>query len=123
MRHAELSGDGTGTAAENQGGTAAWSATDFKFFPGNAMLDAGAEGLGSGFFSSKAGSKTLSKAGSGAAIGYFLIGEHAFKEALAVAFDGTRDARNFDEVDAGSDQHDATVAQGESISSMPDKTC
>jgi hypothetical protein len=81
------------------------------------MLDAGAEGFGSGFFSSKAGSKALSKAGTGAAIGYFLIGEHAFKEALAVAFDGTRDARNFDEVDAGSDQHDATVAQGESISS------
>jgi hypothetical protein len=81
------------------------------------VLDTGAEGFGSGFFCGKTGGEALSKAGSGVAIGYFLISEHTLEEAPAVALDGTRDARNFDEVDAGSDQHDATVAQGESFSS------
>jgi hypothetical protein len=33
------------------------------------------------------------------------------EEAIAVAFDGARDTRNFDEVDSRTDQHDATVAQ------------
>ena len=75
------------------------------------MLDAGAEGFGSGFFGSKTGGKTLSGAGPGAAIRYFLISEYASEETLAVALDGVRDTRNLDQVDARTDEHDATVAQ------------
>jgi len=75
------------------------------------MLDAGAEGFGAGFFGGEAGGKTLREAGSGAAIGDFAGGKHALEEALAVAFDGMGDAGHFDEVDAGADQHEATVAQ------------
>ncbi len=111
MGDAELSGNGTGAAAQDQSGPAAWGATDFEFFPGNALLDSGAEGLGSCFFGGKAGCETLRCAGSDAAIRYFLIGEHALEEAVTVAFDGARDTRNFDEVDSRTDQHDATVAQ------------
>lgn len=75
------------------------------------MLNAGAEGFGSGFFGGEARGKTLSKAGSGAAIRDFFRGKDAFEEAFAVALDGVRDARDFDEVNAGADQHEATVAQ------------
>jgi len=111
MGDAELSGNGTGPAGEDQSGPVAGNATDLEFFPGNAVLDAGAQGLGSCLLGGKAGGETLRYAGSGAAIGYFLIGEHAVEEAIAVAFDGARDTRNFDEVDSRTDQHDATVAQ------------
>ena len=75
------------------------------------MLDAGAEGFGSGFFGGETGVETLGSTGSGTAIGNFLAGKYAFEKAVAVALDGARDARNFDEVDAGADQHEATVAQ------------
>jgi hypothetical protein len=112
-----LSGNDTRAASENEDGTAAWGSTDFELSPGNAVLNAGAEGFGSGFLGGKASGKALSEAGSGSAIGYFLMREHAFEEAVAIAFDGARDTRNFNQVDARSDQHDATVAQGESFSS------
>jgi hypothetical protein len=77
------------------------------------LLDSGTEGFGAGFFGGKTGGKTLSGAGSGAAIGYFPISEYAFEEAIAVALYGARDARDLNEVDPGTDQHDATVAQAE----------
>lgn len=75
------------------------------------MLDAGAEGFGSSFFGGKAGGETLDSTGSGAAIRDFVAGEYALEKAVAVALNGARDARNLDEVDAGADQHEATVAQ------------
>lgn len=75
------------------------------------MLDAGAEGFGSSFFGGETGRETLSGAGSGAAIRYFPISEYTGEEALAVAFDGTRDTWNFDQIDSRTDEHDATVAQ------------
>lgn len=84
---------------------------DLEFFPGNAVLNTGAEGFGSGFFGGEASGKTLSKAGSGATIGNFPGSEDALEEAVAVAFDRSRNTRNFNEVDAGADQHEATVAQ------------
>ncbi len=111
MGDAELSGDGTGAATQNQRGAATWSPTHFKFFPGNAMLDAGSEGFGSSFFGGEAGGKTLSKAGSGAAIGDFSSREYTLQETVAIALNGARDARYFDEIDAGADQHEAKVAQ------------
>ncbi len=83
------------------------------------MLDAGTESFGARFFGSETRSETLRSAGSGAAIGYFLMSEHALKKPIAVALHGASDTRHFDEVDPGADQHDATVAQGETIRSGP----
>jgi len=76
------------------------------------MLDAGAEGFGSCFFGGEACCEALGSTGSGAAIVNFPASKDAIEKAVAVAFDGARDAWNFDEVDACADQHDATVAQG-----------
>ena len=86
------------------------------------MLDAGAEGFGSGFFGGEAGGKTLDGAGSGATIGYFLFGKDAGEEAVAVALEGTGDARNLDEIDSSTDQHEATVAQEKSLVMDADKS-
>ena len=106
-----MSGDGTGASGKDQSGAAAGRAADLEFLPGNAVLDAGAEGFGSGLFGGETGGKTLSKAGAGAAIGYFFAGKHALEKAVAVALDGAGDARDLDQVNAGADQHEATVAQ------------
>ena len=106
-----MSGDSTCAAAEDQSGAAAGGAPDFEFLPGNAVLDASAESFGSGFFGGETGGKTLSKAGFGAAIRDFVGSKNPFEKAVAVALDGPCDARDFDEVDAGADQHEATVAQ------------
>lgn len=80
------------------------------------MLDAGAKRFGSGFLRCEASGKTLCGTGSGAAIRYFPIGEYALQEAVAVAFNRASDARDFDQVDSRTDQHDATVAQQETFS-------
>jgi hypothetical protein len=80
------------------------------------MLDACAESLGSGFLGGKARGETLSGGSFGAAIGNFLFGKHAVQESLAEALEGVRDARDFNQIDAGSDEHEATVAQQETFS-------
>jgi hypothetical protein len=81
------------------------------------MLNAGAEGFSSCFFSGETRGKTFCRAGSGAAIGYFLSGKDTLEKAIAITFDGTGDARNFDEVDSRADQHEAKVAQRKTFSS------
>jgi hypothetical protein len=86
---------------------------DFELFPCDAVLDACAEGLGSGLFSGKAGGETLGGSGFGAAIGDFLFGKHAVKESLAEALDGARNARHLNQIDSGPHEHEAKVAQGE----------
>src|ERR1700723_1156715 len=111
MRYAQLSGNGTRAAGKMQRRPLARLAPHLQFLPRHAMLDARTQRLGSGFFRGKTRGKTLRSHGSGAAIGNFFIGKHALHKALAEAFQGARDARHFDQIDARSDQHDATVAQ------------
>lgn len=111
MSHPELSGDGTGAAGEVQGGALAGLAAHFDFLPGDAVLDAGAEGFGAGFLGGETGRITLRSACSGAAIGNFLIGENTVKEPLAEALEGAGDARHVHQVDSGAHEHEATVAQ------------
>jgi hypothetical protein len=91
-------------------------APDFQFLPRNAVLDAGAEGFGPGFLGGKAGGKTLGGACSRTAIRDFLFGKHAAHETLAKALEGARDARHFHQIDSGSDEHEATVAQQQTFS-------
>ena len=110
-----MSGNGTGAAAEVQGGTLAGEAPDFQFSPRDAVLDAGAEGFGSGFLGGKARRKTLGSGDFGAAIRNFLFGKHAVEESVAETLNRALDARDFDEVDAGSHEHEATVAQQETF--------
>jgi hypothetical protein len=116
MRDAQLSGNDTGAAGEVQGRPLAGQAPDFQFLPGDAVLDTGAERLGAGFLGGKACGKTLSGGGSGAAIRDFLFGKHAVQKSLAEAIDGARDARHLHQIDSGSHEHEATVAQGETFS-------
>lgn len=111
-----MSGNGTGATAEVQGGTLAGETPDLELSPGNAVLNAGAESFGSGLLGGKAGGKALGGGGFGAAIRDFLIGKHAAEEPLAKALDGPRNAGNFDQIDAGADEHEATVAQQETFS-------
>ena len=114
-----MSGNGTGATGQKQDRPAARGAPDLEFFPGNALLDAGTEGFGARFFGGKTRGKTFRGAGSGAAVGYFRFGKHAIEESIAVALHGASDTRHFNEVDPGADQHEATVAQGETFSSGP----
>ena len=111
MNYAQLSGDGTCTATENQGGTAARLTPNFEFFPGNALLNSGAKRFCAGFLGSEARSETLRGAGSGAAICDFCGSKNTVEEPGSVALDGAGDPIHFDQIDSGSDQHDATVAQ------------
>lgn len=79
------------------------------------MLNAGTEGFSCGFFSGKTGGKTFGGGGSGAAIGYFRVSKHAAEKAVAEALHGAKNAGHFDEVDSGTDDHEATVAQGKNL--------
>ena len=89
-----------------------------QLFPRNAILDAGAERLGSCFFGGEAGGKTLCSRGTRATIGNLGIGKHAMQEPVAKTFDGTGYARNLDQIDPRAHQHDATVAQCPTFSSQ-----
>lgn len=115
MADAELSGNGTGSAAEMQCGTLPGRAADFQFLPGDSVLDAGAERLRGCLFGGKAGRETLRGSGSCAAIRDLIIGKDTPQEAIAVAFDGLRNARYLDEIDSRAQQHVATVAQGRNL--------
>lgn len=112
MRHAQLSGNGTGASGEMKCRTLAGKAANLEFFPGNSVLNAGAERFGSGLFGCEASGKALGCRGFGATIGDFIVGIDAPQKALAKAFDGAGNARNVHEINAGSNQHEATVAQG-----------
>lgn len=111
MGDAQLSGDGTGAAGEVQRGTLAGVAAHFDFLPGDAVLDAGAEGFGAGFLGGETGRIALRSACSGAAIGDFTVSENTVKKSLAKALEGAGDARHFDQIDSGAYEHEATVAQ------------
>lgn len=111
-----MSGNGTGATAEVQSGPLAGETPDFQFFPGDAVLNASAEGFGSGFLCGKACGKTFGKRDFSAAICDFLFGKYAMKETLAETLDGVSDARDFDQVNTGSHEHDATVAQEQTFS-------
>lgn len=75
------------------------------------MLNACPERLGSRLFGGETRSKALGSRGSGAAIGDFVLGKNATQEAFAKSLDGVDDAGNFYEIDAGTHEHVATVAQ------------
>lgn len=111
MLHAELSGNGTRTPAQVQGGTLARESPHLQFLPRNAVLDTGAEGLGTGFFGGKTSGKALRSGGSDAAIGDLVVGEDTPQKPIAEALDGVRDPLHFDQIDACAHQHVATVAQ------------
>ena len=111
MPHPELSGNGTGTPTQVQGGTLPREAPHLQFLPRNAVLDPGAEGLRAGFFGGETSGKALRSGGSGAAIGDLVVGEDTPQESLAEALDGMRDPLYFDQIDACAHQHVATVAQ------------
>lgn len=115
MGDAELSGNGTGASGEMEGGTLAGKTADFQLLPGNAVLDAGAQGLGGGFFRGESGGKAFGGVGFGAAVVDFGGREDAAEEAVAVALHGARDARHFNEIDPGAHQHEATVAQRKNL--------
>jgi hypothetical protein len=121
MGDAQMSGNRTGAASEVQRGTLTRKAANFQFLPGNAMLNSGAQGFGGCFFGSKSGSKALGGSGFRSAIGDFLVSKDAAQKAFAEALDGAGDARNFDQIDAGAHQHEATVAQQKVFSGDPEK--
>ncbi len=119
MGDAELSGNGTGAAGEMEGWTPAGIAADFQFLPGNAVVNAGTESLGGGFLSGETGGEGFGGVGFCPAIVDFGGGKDAAEESVAVALDGTRDARHFDEVDPGTHEHEATVAQRKTLAVRP----
>lgn len=121
MPDAQLSGNGTGAAGEMKGGPLSWRAEHLQLFPGNAVLNARAEGFGASLFRGEARGEALCECGFGAAIGDLLVGKDALQKAVAVAFDGVRDARYFDEVDSRAHQHEATVAQEKSLTAGGEK--
>lgn len=117
MFDTQLSGDGTGAATQDQCGSGAWSAFYLQLFPRNAQLDSGTESLRTRLLCGEARGKTLSGAGPCAAIRDFLRGKNALKKPASIALNGASDAIDLDQIDSGSDQHDATVAQREIFSS------
>jgi hypothetical protein len=74
----------------------------FHFAPGD-WSDAGPQGLAGRFFGGEAHCQGF---GTTAAFEYFQIGEDAFQEAFAVPVQGGLDARDFDQIDSGFQQHD-----------------
>lgn len=82
------------------------------------MLNSRAQSFGSSFFGGKARGKTFSGSGSRATIGDFRIGEDAAEKPIAEALNGVGNARDLDEVDPRSHQHEATVAQRPTFSSQ-----
>lgn len=85
-------------------------AADLNLSPGDAVLDASAEGLGASLF----GGKPRSKAFSGATplpltVGDLLRGEDPRKETAAKAIDGCGDTVNFDHIDSGTDKHECNL--------------
>lgn len=102
---AEAGGDLGCAAMESEGGPAGELADNLEFEPGDAEADAGAEGLGAGFFGGKAGGKALGGFALAQAVCLFRGGIDTIEEAGPVTLDGAMDAVNLDQVDAGADDH------------------
>lgn len=109
--HAQLSRNGTRAPAQVQGGALPRQSPHFQFLPRHAVLDARAQRLGSRFLRREACRKTLRRPGSGAAIRNLIRSEDAFQKPLAESLDRMRNALYFHQIDAGPDEHVATLAQ------------
>ena len=94
-RYAKARGDFGGTAMEAEGGPSAELADNFNLKPGDAVADAGAEGLGAGFLGGESGGKALGGIALAQAVGLFGGSVDAVEEAAPVALDGAVDAADF----------------------------
>src|SRR5271157_317019 len=77
----------------------------FYVLPGDAAIPTGANGFHGGFFGDEASGIPLCFVGLGLAVADFGGREDPLKEAPPKALDGVRDARDFCDIDTGTDDH------------------
>ena len=109
---AKLGGQLCGASAQLEGGSASCFTLNLKFIPGDASAYAGSQCLCACFFGGEPCGKTFRTAAFAAAIGDLVIGKNAVQKAVAVAFDGLRNALNLDQIHARSDQHADHITMG-----------
>src|SRR6266705_482732 len=103
--HPQLGGEFGGASREKNCWAPARFTADFDIAPGNAALPSCADGFEGGLFGGKAGRVSLDPVGLGIAVADFGGGEDALQKALAKALNGAPDAGDFDDVNAGADDH------------------
>src|SRR5579859_3212105 len=82
---AEAVGVLKGLAAEAQGGALAGQADDLNVLPGDAVAQAGADGLETGLFGGKAGGQAFGRVGPGQAVAQLSRGEDPVKKTVSKA--------------------------------------
>src|ERR1700758_187717 len=105
----EALGDFPGTSGEVQVWPAAGLAADLQFLPRDAMLDAGAEGLGSCLLGGKSSREALGAVLFVLAVSDLPGSEDPREKTLSKALNRLRNAVDFDHIDAGSDEHEGTL--------------
>jgi hypothetical protein len=108
---AEACGDLCGAAEKAESGTAAGFANDFDFEPGDAVADAGTEGLGAGLLGGKAGGEALGCIAFAEAVGLLRGSIDAVEEAASVAIHGALDAANLNHIDSRTNDHAVSKLQ------------
>jgi hypothetical protein len=99
-----------------EGGSLTGLAADLDFSPGDAVLDAGTEGFGSGLLGGEAGGEAFGGvAALEAAVGNFGWGEDTVEEAISEALDGSGNSVNLDHVNSGADEHACNLNDFEGI--------
>lgn len=109
MPNSQLRGNLAGASGEIEVGALTRLAPNFEFFPGDAVLNAGAQGLGSRLFGRKTRCKAFGAVLLSLAVSDLLWSKNTAKEAVAIAGNGLRDTVDLNDVDAGSDEHDGQL--------------
>jgi len=109
VANSQLGGNLARASGEVQVGALTRLSPDFEFFPGNAVLNAGAEGLGSRFLGREPRCKALCAVLLALAVSDLLGRKDTGQEAGSIAGNGPRDTFDFNDVDAGSDEHEGNL--------------
>src|SRR5271163_4938863 len=88
-----------------QGWAASGQALHFELLPAYSVLNPGAERLCAGFLGGESCGVALCGILFAAAVGDFLRGKDSAQKAVTESEDGRADAIDFDDVDAGADEH------------------
>jgi len=102
---AEAVGVFQGLAGEANGGALAGETDDLDVVPGDAVAQAGSDGLEAGFFGGKAGGQAFGGVGLGQAIAELFRGKNTAKEALPKALYGGLDPGDFGDVNSCAYNH------------------
>ncbi len=96
-------------AVEHHGGPSTGFADYLEIMPGHATAHTRPDRLHRGFFRRKTGCKPFYCIGFGLAVPDFSGGEDAAQEPVPEPFDGLRNSRNLDDVNARAENHDISL--------------